>query len=64
MTFIGWLQIAVFFGLVLALTVPLGAYMLRVFEGKRQPLPRILGPVERLCYRLGGVDAEREQTWV
>ncbi len=68
MTFNGWVQIIVFFALILALTVPLGAYLFRVFEssgeGSRQPLPRVLGPVERLCYRLCGVDPAREQGWV
>jgi K+-transporting ATPase ATPase A chain len=64
MTAIGWLQILAFFGLVVAVTPLLGAFMFRVFEGERQPLPRVLGPVERLCYRLGGIDARKEQTWL
>src|SRR5712672_4300086 len=63
MTAIGWAQIALFFVVVLALARPLGAYMFRVFEGTRQPLPAVLGRVERLVYRLSGVDAGREQTW-
>jgi len=63
MTAIGWAQIALFFLVVLALTKPLGAYMFRVFEGTRQPLPSLLGPVERLLYRLSGIDPSREQTW-
>ena len=63
MTAIGWVQIAVFFLVVLALTKPLGAYMFRVFEGGRQPLPRLLGPVERFTYRLCGVDPAKGQTW-
>ena len=63
MTAIGWTQIAVFFVVVLALTRPLGAYMFRVFEGTRQPLPSVLGRAERLVYRLCGVDPTREQTW-
>ncbi|MBN1205916.1 MAG: potassium-transporting ATPase subunit KdpA [Myxococcaceae bacterium] len=63
MTLIGWLQILLFFGLVLALTKPLGGYLFRVFEGEHQPLPRVLGPVERLLLRLCGADAKREQSW-
>jgi K+-transporting ATPase ATPase A chain len=63
MTANGWLQIALFFVVVLALTKPLGAYMFRVFEGDRQPLPRVFGPVERALYRLCGVKADAEQTW-
>jgi K+-transporting ATPase ATPase A chain len=63
MTAIGWMQIALFFLVVLALTRPLGAYMFRVFEGTRQPLPAVLGRAERVLYRLSGVDPAREQTW-
>src|SRR5438552_5736812 len=63
MTLIGWAQIALFFLVVLALTKPLRVYMFRVFEAGRQPLPSLLGPVERFLYRLSGVDPSREQTW-
>jgi K+-transporting ATPase ATPase A chain len=63
MTLVGWLQIIVFLLAIVAVTKPLGVYMFRVFEGERQPLPRLLGGLERLCYRLSGVDPRREQTW-
>jgi K+-transporting ATPase ATPase A chain len=63
MTGIGWLQIIVFFAAILAATKPLGVYMFRVFEGEAQPLPRVFGRFERLCYRLSGVDPKSEQTW-
>src|SRR6267142_7072330 len=63
MTANGWLQIALFFVVVLALTKPLGAYMFRVFEGDRQPLPRVFGPVERFLYRSCGVDPTHDQDW-
>ena len=63
MTAIGWLQILVFFAAIVAVTKPLGVYMFRVFEGDRQPLPRTFGRLERLCYRLSGVDPRKEQTW-
>jgi K+-transporting ATPase ATPase A chain len=63
MTANGWLQIALYALVILAITRPLGLYMLRVFEGDRQPLPRVLGPAERLLYRLSGVDPAKEQTW-
>jgi K+-transporting ATPase ATPase A chain len=62
-TFVGWLQIFVFFAAVVAVTKPLGAYLLRVFEGERQPLPRLFGGLERLCQRLSGIEPRREQTW-
>jgi len=64
MTAIGWLQILVFFGAVLALTKPLGVYMHRVFEGEQQPLPRTLGRIEHGLLRLCGLRAPKEQTWV
>jgi K+-transporting ATPase ATPase A chain len=64
MTLVGWSQIIAFALIVLALTKPLGLYMFRVFEGENQPLPRVFGPIERVSYRLMGVDPRREQTWV
>ncbi|MDB4983583.1 MAG: potassium-transporting ATPase subunit, partial [Myxococcales bacterium] len=63
MTGIGWLQIIIFFATIVAVTKPLGIYMVRVFEGERQPMPRLFGGLERLCYRLSGIDPKREQTW-
>jgi len=59
----GWLQIALLFLLVLALTKPLGRYLTRVFAGERTLLTPMLGPVERVIYRVIGVDPTREQGW-
>jgi K+-transporting ATPase ATPase A chain len=64
MTFNGWLQIIVFFLLIVAVTKPLGVYMFRVFEGDKQPLPRTLGRIERGLLRLCGLKEPKEQTWV
>src|SRR6185436_3884662 len=64
MTILGIAQILVFFGLVVAVTKPLGVFMFRVFEGERTFLHPILRPVERLIYRLGGVAEDTEQSWV
>ncbi len=63
MTGIGWLQAAVFFIVVLALTKPLGSYMARVFAGERIWLTPVLAPLERLVYRLCGVREDEEMTW-
>src|SRR6478736_7645841 len=63
MEFIGWFQILLFSAAVLAVTKPLGVYMYDVFEGSRQPLPGVFGPIERGLCRLCGVDARREQPW-
>jgi K+-transporting ATPase ATPase A chain len=64
MTANGWLQILLFFALVLVLTRPVGVLLFRIFEDERRPWPRLLGPVERLLFRAAGVDARREQTWL
>src|SRR5215469_7865294 len=64
MTGAAWGQLALFSGLVLLTTKPLGAYMARGFEGERRPLPRLFGPIERFLFRLSGVDPSGEQTWV
>ena len=58
-----FLQLALFLGALVALTPLLGKYMARVFQGERTFLSPILGPVERLTYKLGGVDATKEMTW-
>jgi len=59
----GWLQFAIFC-VVLVLTVrPVGAYLARVFEGERTWLDPILGPIERLLYKLCGVHAKDEMNW-
>ncbi len=63
MTALAFLKIAIYFLLVLAATKPLGLYMRRVFSGERTFLDPVLGPVERLVYRLGGVDPKKEQDW-
>jgi K+-transporting ATPase ATPase A chain len=63
MTTNGLLQIGLYFVILLALAKPLGAYMARVYEGKPFGLDRVLGPVERLIYRLTGVRPEEEMDW-
>jgi K+-transporting ATPase ATPase A chain len=62
-TVLGWLQIVVFFAVVVAITPPLGAYMTRVYTGERVRLARLLGPFERGIYRVVRADVEREQDW-
>ena len=63
MTVNGWLQIAIFFFLILLTARPLGRYMASVFEGRKTLLDPILLPVERLLYRLTGVHREEEMRW-
>ncbi|MCC6445894.1 MAG: potassium-transporting ATPase subunit KdpA [Armatimonadetes bacterium] len=63
MTGNGVLQILLFFGLVLLVTKPLGAYMARVFNDENTWLTPILRPIERGCYRLFGVDEKQDMHW-
>jgi len=63
MTVNGWLQIAVFLALILAVTKPLGVFMTRVFNRERTFLDPVLRPIERLLYRATGVDEDREMGW-
>jgi potassium-transporting ATPase potassium-binding subunit len=59
----GWLQIAVTLALVLAVVLPLGRYMARLFTGERTFLHPVLSPLERGFYRAAGIDPAREQGW-
>ncbi|MBV9849289.1 MAG: potassium-transporting ATPase subunit KdpA [Armatimonadetes bacterium] len=63
MTIIGWFQILLFIGVVLALTKPFGTFMYKVFEGQRTWLTPIVRPVERLIYKAGGVHEDQEMPW-
>src|SRR5215467_3297511 len=63
MTSAGILQILAFFGLILALTRPVGLFMARVFAGERTFLHPILRPLEAAVYRLCGVREDEEQRW-
>jgi K+-transporting ATPase ATPase A chain len=59
----GFLQIAVFFAIVVAVAPFLGAYMARVFSDERVFLTPVAGPVERFTYRLLRVDPNHQQDW-
>jgi K+-transporting ATPase ATPase A chain len=59
----GYLQLAFFLIVVVALAKPLGTYMARIYEGQPAFLNRIGAPVERLIYRLCGVDETKEMRW-
>jgi K+-transporting ATPase ATPase A chain len=59
----GWLQFALYSLVLLASVRPVGAYLVRVFEGERTWLDPILRPIEKLIYRLCGVNASEEMNW-
>ncbi len=64
MTFNGWFQIALFSAVIVLLARPLGGYMTRVFAGERTFLSPVLRPLERVFYRLSGVDERVDPGWV
>jgi potassium-transporting ATPase potassium-binding subunit len=56
-------QVLAYLVLLLLITKPMGLYMLNVFSGKYIWLTPVFAPVERLFYRLCGINAEKEQKW-
>src|SRR5215204_3246484 len=63
MTGNGWLQILFFLAVVAAATPLVGGYMARVFTRQRTWVDPVVRPVERLVYRLTGVDESGEMRW-
>jgi potassium-transporting ATPase potassium-binding subunit len=64
MTLNGWIQIAIFCAIFVALVKPLGWYMTAVFNGERTFLSPVFRPVEKALYWVGGVDETKEQHWL
>jgi potassium-transporting ATPase potassium-binding subunit len=63
MTANGWFQIFLFFALVLLVTKPVGIFMTRVFNRERTFMDPVLRPIERLLYRVTGVDEDHDMRW-
>jgi K+-transporting ATPase ATPase A chain len=63
MTANGWLQIFAFFFAVFLITKPLGRFIARVFSRERTWLDPVMRPVERILYKLTGVDESHEMEW-
>ncbi|HEX7245121.1 MAG TPA: potassium-transporting ATPase subunit KdpA [Solirubrobacterales bacterium] len=59
----GWAQIVVFLVVLTALVPPIGGYIARVFQGERVFLSPVVGPIERLAYRVLRVRPEEGQDW-
>jgi K+-transporting ATPase ATPase A chain len=59
----GFLQIAIFCALIVAVVPVLGGHMARVLRGERTFLDPVAGPLERFTYRLLRVDPARGQDW-
>jgi potassium-transporting ATPase potassium-binding subunit len=65
MSLSNWIQVLLYVGVLLAITKPLGVYLFHVLDADGKTfLDFLLRPVERLLYKLFGVDPEKEQTWV
>jgi potassium-transporting ATPase potassium-binding subunit len=63
MTANGWFQIGVFLTAIFLVAKPLGVYMARFFSGEKTFFDRVARPLERLLYRVTGVDETREMAW-
>jgi len=63
MTLNSFLQIGIYFVILLLLVKPLGLYMAHVYQGETTFLDRLIRPVERICYRLLGINLQDEMDW-
>jgi potassium-transporting ATPase potassium-binding subunit len=63
MTVNGWIQICVFLALIFAVTKPMGIFIARVFSREKTFLDPVLRPIERVLYRVTGVDENHEMRW-
>jgi potassium-transporting ATPase potassium-binding subunit len=63
MTINGWLQILFFLVLVFLVTKPMGVFMTHVFNREKTFMDPVLRPIERLLYRVTGVDEDHEMRW-
>ena len=64
MDIFGWIQFALYVSLLLLLTKPVGLYLVRVLDAEGKTfLDPFLKPVERLFYRIAGLEPRKEQDW-
>jgi K+-transporting ATPase ATPase A chain len=63
MTFNGFLQLIIYFLILLGITKPLGLYMTKVFSGERTFMDKLMGPLERFIYKVCRIDPHQEQHW-
>jgi K+-transporting ATPase ATPase A chain len=63
MNIYSWLQLIVYMIVLMALSKPLGSFMAKVYQGDHTFLDPVMRPIERLVYRLSGVDPAREMDW-
>ena len=63
MNIYSWFQLIIYLLVLLALAKPLGSFMAKVYEGEHTFLDRVLGPIERLIYRISGVKPDEDMNW-
>src|ERR1700691_6089337 len=63
MTANGWFQIGLYLVILLAITKPMGMFMTRVFSGEKTFLDPVMRPIEKLLYRMCGIDEKLEMAW-
>ncbi len=63
MLLMNWLQLGLFFLVLLLLVKPLGDYMARIYQGERVFLTPVFNPIEKLVYRAIGQKSDEEMDW-
>jgi K+-transporting ATPase ATPase A chain len=63
MTAGAWLTLGALFVAIFISTIVFGSYMAKVFGDGPAPGDRVFGPIERLIYRVGRINPDREQRW-
>jgi len=59
----GWLLIFGFIALTFAMARPIGSWLYAIYDGQKMPLQSVIGPVERMFYKVSGIDPNKEQGW-
>jgi K+-transporting ATPase ATPase A chain len=63
MNLYSWFQLIFYILALLTLAKPVGSFMAKVYQGEHTFLDRVLGPVERVIYRISGVKPEEDMNW-
>lgn len=63
MTSNDFMQLGFYFVVLIALAIPLSGYMAKVYQGEKTLMDRVMGPLERLIYRICGIDGGKEMNW-
>lgn len=58
-----FLQLGFYLVVLVLLAIPLGRYMAKVLQGELTYMDRVMGPLEKLVYRVCGIDSAQEMGW-